>query len=384
MLDLMEKSDVTGVQQSAQNQTGVPYLTIRDLTKRFGEFVALDSIDLEIFEGEFVCFLGPSGCGKTTLLRAIAGLDIQNEGSIDQAGRDVSVLPPAERDFGIVFQSYALFPNLTIHKNIAYGLENKGTGRRDIDDKVAGLLELVGLSAQAQKYPAQLSGGQQQRVALARAIATRPGLLLLDEPLSALDAKVRGHLRHEIKELQRKLGVTTIMVTHDQEEALTMADRIVVMNHGVIEQVGTPFDIYRNPASPFVADFIGTMNFVPGTLQDSHRVDMQGVALACDPEKIYSDGQEVLVAFRPEDLVVCERDERENCFAATILGMEFLGSFYRADLEIVTGQGRFVVRADFSINLIRREALGVGQEIHVALRTGVISVYPAPQAGEQG
>ena len=188
--------------------------------------------------GEFVCFLGPSGCGKTTLLRAIAGLDIQTTGSVFQDGEDISALPPSERDFGIVFQSYALFPNLTIEKNIAFGLENSGIARPDIDKRVAELLELVGLPEQAKKYPAQLSGGQQQRIALARAIATSPGLLLLDEPLSALDAKVRVHLRHEVKDLQRKLGVTTIMVTHDQEEALAMADRIVVMNHGVIEQVG--------------------------------------------------------------------------------------------------------------------------------------------------
>ncbi|HEX6144916.1 MAG TPA: ATP-binding cassette domain-containing protein, partial [Geminicoccaceae bacterium] len=222
-----------------------PYLRIERLTKRFGAFTAVEDVSLEIRDGEFVCFLGPSGCGKTTLLRAIAGLDVQSEGRIFQAGREISALPPAMRDFGIVFQSYALFPNLTVRRNVGYGLENQGMSRREIGRRVDELLALVGLPEQGHKHPARLSGGQQQRVALARALATSPGLLLLDEPLSALDARVRVHLRNEVRDLQRRLGVTTIMVTHDQEEALTMADRIVVMNHGVIEQVGTPLQVYR-------------------------------------------------------------------------------------------------------------------------------------------
>ncbi|MBT8371524.1 MAG: ATP-binding cassette domain-containing protein, partial [Deltaproteobacteria bacterium] len=200
-----------------------PYLRISRLTKKFGEFVALNNISLDVNDGEFVCFLGPSGCGKTTFLRAIAGLDIQTSGTVRQADKDISALPPSERDFGIVFQSYALFPNLTVEKNIAFGLENQKLSRVDIKKRVDELLELVGLPEQEKKYPSQLSGGQQQRIALARAIATSPGLLLLDEPLSALDAKVRVYLRQEVKALQQKLAVTTVMVTHDQEEALTMA-----------------------------------------------------------------------------------------------------------------------------------------------------------------
>ena len=243
-----------------QANTTETYLKIENLWKAFGDFYALKDISLEVHRSEFVCFLGPSGCGKTTLLRAIAGLDIQTTGSVFQDGKDISALPPSERDFGIVFQSYALFPTLTVEKNIAFGLENSGIARPDIDRRVTELLALVGLPEQAKKYPAQLSGGQQQRIALARAIAMSPGLLLLDEPLAALDAKVRVHLRHEVKDLQRKLGVTTIMVTHDQEEALAMADRIVVMNHGVIEQVGSPTEVYREPVSLFVADFIGETN----------------------------------------------------------------------------------------------------------------------------
>src|SRR5215211_2833797 len=227
--------------------TEQPFLRIERLWKRFGAFTALKAIDLEVRRGEFVCFLGPSGCGKTTLLRVIAGLDRQDEGRIEIAGRDVSHLPPAARDFGIVFQSYALFPNLTVAQNVGYGLVNGRRPAAEVKRRVEELLALVGMPEQSAKYPVQLSGGQQQRVALARALATSPGLLLLDEPLSALDAKVRVRLRDEIKALQRRLGVTTIMVTHDQEEALSMADRIVVMNNGVIEQVGTAEEIYRNP-----------------------------------------------------------------------------------------------------------------------------------------
>ncbi|MEE8622600.1 MAG: putative 2-aminoethylphosphonate ABC transporter ATP-binding protein, partial [Alphaproteobacteria bacterium] len=255
-----------------EEKQGEPYLRIENLTKMFGSFAALEDVSLDVHEGEFICFLGPSGCGKTTLLRCIAGLDIQTHGRVVQAGKDISTLPPAARDFGIVFQSYALFPNLTVFKNLAYGLENRRMKKDAIEKRVEELLELVELAGQERKYPAQLSGGQQQRVALARALATWPGLLLLDEPLSALDAKVRVYLRHEVRRLQRRLGITTIMVTHDQEEALTMADRIVVMEQGAIVQVGTPTEIYRDPATRFVADFVGTMNFLPGVVLGPRRV----------------------------------------------------------------------------------------------------------------
>src|SRR3954453_12418065 len=261
--------------------TASPFLRIRALEKRFGAFTALKDIDLDVSKSEFVCFLGPSGCGKTTLLRAIAGLDPQDEGTIEIAGRDVSRLPPAARDFGIVFQSYALFPNLTVAANVGYGLVNRRAGRAELDRRVAELLALVGLPEQGIKYPVQLSGGQQQRVALARALATSPGLLLLDEPLSALDARVRVRLRDEIKQLQRRLDVTTIMVTHDQEEALAMADRIVVMREGVIEQVGTPSDIYRSPATPFVADFVGSMTFLDAEISGADRLRIGTLEIIC-------------------------------------------------------------------------------------------------------
>jgi iron(III) transport system ATP-binding protein len=235
------------------------FLKLAGISKRFGSFTALEGVDLEIGQGEFVCFLGPSGCGKTTLLRIIAGLETQSAGQLEQAGRDISRLPPAQRDYGIVFQSYALFPNLSVADNVAYGLVNRRVPRAQARARVSELVSLVGLPGSEDKYPAQLSGGQQQRIALARALATAPGLLLLDEPLSALDAIVRVHLRSEIRSLQRQLGVTTIMVTHDQEEALSVADRIVVMNQGRIEQVGTPLQVYREPASPFVGGLGGRL-----------------------------------------------------------------------------------------------------------------------------
>jgi iron(III) transport system ATP-binding protein len=244
--------------------TNTPYLQIRHISKAFGKVAALDDVSLDVRAGEFLFLLGPSGCGKTTLLRIIAGLEEPSAGQVLQAGADVTGLPPSRRDFGIVFQSYALFPNLTVAQNIAYGLESRRLPRSEVTARVAEMLALVGLTGYETRYPAQLSGGQQQRVALARALAISPGLLLLDEPLSALDARVRGRLRLEVAALQRRLGVTTIMVTHDQEEALTMADRVVVMERGRIVQAGAPREVYRTPATPFVADFVGLMNFLPG------------------------------------------------------------------------------------------------------------------------
>ncbi|MEQ8397396.1 putative 2-aminoethylphosphonate ABC transporter ATP-binding protein [Thalassobaculum sp.] len=362
--------------------SAAPFLRVRNLVKAFGSFVALNDISLDVREGEFVCFLGPSGCGKTTLLRAIAGLDLQTSGMIEQAGRDISVLPPSQRDFGIVFQSYALFPNLTIARNVAYGLESQRLPRAEIDRRVAELLDLVGLPEQGTKYPAQLSGGQQQRIALARAIATSPGLLLLDEPLSALDAKVRVHLRHEIKALQRRLGVTTIMVTHDQEEALSMADRIVVMNHGVIDQIGTPTEIYREPATLFVADFIGAMNRLPVVIVDADHVRLGETILQCRPHDLSVDAEATL-AIRPEDVVPVEsggsRPKGGNRFDVTVHALEFLGSFWRA---VLTGPafGAVEVEADFSVNAIRRLDIADGMAMAVELPVDRLHVFAGRDA----
>jgi iron(III) transport system ATP-binding protein len=244
-------------------------IEIRDVSKRFGDFHALRGVSLHVDSGDLVALLGPSGCGKTTLLRIIAGLETQDAGTIVQGGRDISRLPAIKRDYGIVFQSYALFPNLTIFANVAYGLVNRRKGADEVRNRVTELLKLIGLPDSGGKYPGQLSGGQQQRIALARALATAPGLLLLDEPLSALDALERLRLRGEIRTLQQRLGVTTVLVTHDQEEALSMADRIAVMNRGQIEQVASPTDVYDHPATLFVNQFVGSTNLIPGKLVDS-------------------------------------------------------------------------------------------------------------------
>ena len=361
----------------------LPYLQIKGLWKSFNDFLALKNINLDIAAGEFICFLGPSGCGKTTLLRAVAGLDAQTRGQIFQDGVDISNFPPSKRDYGIVFQSYALFPNLTVARNIAFGLENTGYSRADVAARVSELLALVGLPEQADKYPAQLSGGQQQRIALARAIAINPGLLLLDEPLSALDAQVRVYLRHEIKELQRKLGVTTIMVTHDQEEALSMADRIVVMDHGTVEQVGTPMEVYRNPVSLFVAKFVGEINQFVGMGEPGCKTTVGTRQILTNAHNIMG---ECAVAIRPEDLIphkkgVCSSTSVdktitvENTFDGVVHEMEFLGSHWRCHLSVPILCSDPLI-AIFSINAVRRLDLKIGMEMAVELPTERILIFP--------
>ncbi len=351
------------------------YLVIENLTKRFGEFVALQDINLNINESEFVCFLGPSGCGKTTLLRAIAGLDLQSSGNIFQAGKDISVLPPSGRDFGIVFQSYALFPNLTVAKNVSYGLENAKIPKDQINKRVNELLEMVGLPEKANAYPANLSGGQQQRIALARALATSPSLLLLDEPLSALDAKVRVFLRHEIKQLQRKLGVTTIMVTHDQEEALTMADRIVVMKQGVIEQIGSPNEIYQQPKSVFVADFIGTMNFFEAQVMADNQIKIGELQFEHDSNIDTVVGERVTAAVRPEEFVISQQVESsEHKIEATIREIEFLGSLVRLRLSSKQMQAKSFIM-NIEERMFRANALDEGDTISLSVITSP-RLYP--------
>ena len=350
------------------------YLEVRNLHKRYGDFSALSDISLDVAEGEFVCFLGPSGCGKTTLLRAIAGLDPQTAGAIRQKGQDVSALPPSARDFGIVFQSYALFPNLTVAANVGYGLVSRRQSRAQITARVAELLALVGMPDAGPRFPAQLSGGQQQRVALARALATAPGLLLLDEPLSALDARVRLRLRHEIKALQRRLGVTTIMVTHDQEEALTMADRIVVMNQGAIEQVGTPEQVYRTPATAFVADFVGAMNFLDGTFTAPDCVSVGRVSLSCPPQDGLASGSKVRLCIRPEDVRVRDLPaDVSNRLSVQVAELDFVGAFCRASLH---ADGVALV-ADFSSNLIRDLGVERGRSLDIALPPECVRIFAA-------
>lgn len=279
------------------------FLQTINVSKSYGDIEVLKNVSVSVKKGEFVCLLGPSGCGKTTLLRIIAGLEDNHQGEIFIEGKDVTKFSPEKRNFGIVFQSYALFPNMTVYKNIAFGLENRKINKSEVKKKVQEVLEMVELQGVEDKYPSQLSGGQQQRVALARAIALSPDFLLLDEPLSALDAKVRVKLRSQIRQLQKKLGITTIMVTHDQEEALTMADKVIVMKDGEIMQVGSSQEIYKTPANSFVADFIGSINFIE---------DM-------------SNGNSY--AIRPEDILITETNDIDS-IVGKIIDMEYKGSHY--------------------------------------------------------
>ena len=313
-------------------------------------FVALEGVSLAIQPGELVSFVGPSGCGKTTLLRAIAGLDPATSGRIVQADRDITGLPPSQRDFGIVFQSYALFPNMTVSENIGYGLRGPEWPKSRARERVQELVALIGLGEHALKYPAQMSGGQQQRVALARALAGEPGLLLLDEPLSALDAIVRLHLRSEIRALQRRLGVTTIMVTHDQEEAMSVSDRLVVMSKGRIEQVGTPDEVYRRPASGFVASFIGRSTAFDGVVEAGGVVRAKNVAFRVDRAAEMTPGTEVRVYIRPEDVMLGNSiSGYEGATSCTLASLEYLGPICRLGLQA----GDIIIDAD-----IRSDQLG--------------------------
>ena len=349
-------------------------LELRHIRKEFGAFAALQDINLGVRQGEFVCFLGPSGCGKTTLLRIIAGLEVQTSGEVWQSGpggalRDVSRLPPAQRDYGIVFQSYALFPNLSVADNVAYGLVNRKTPRSEIRNRVAELVKLVGLPGSEGKYPAQLSGGQQQRIALARALATSPGLLLLDEPLSALDALERVRLRQEIRALQQKVGVTTIMVTHDQEEALSVADRIVVMNHGLIEQVGTPLDIYREPASPFVADFVGKVNVLPARVA-AGELRFGSLCIPCE-----GADREARVYLRPEDVLARPISEGDpHVFDASIEKIEFLGSYCHVKVASPALDSHKLT-VYLSLNFLSEQSLQVGSPLRLKLLPERIKVF---------
>ena len=351
-------------------------VALHGIAKKFGQFVALWEVSLSIPAGEFVCFLGPSGCGKTTLLRIIAGLERQNAGQVMMAGRDVSGLPPSQRNYGIVFQSYALFPNLSVARNVAYGLETRRTPRAEISRRVDELLALVGLAAHKAKYPAQLSGGEQQRIALARALAPSPALLLLDEPLSALDARVRQSLRHEIRALQRRLGVTTIMVTHDQEEALAMADRIVVMNHGVVEQVGTPVEVYTRPRSPFVARFVGQMNFLEATAGErAGWARLGAVEMRHGTAEPLAAGTRLTLAIRPEEILVGPAaDGTENRLVTRIRAVQFLGPFTRLSLALPDGAP--ALECDVAATAFAALGAAEGSELALSLRPEALRVFP--------
>ena len=359
-----------------------PAVALEGVAKRFGGVAALRGVSLTVAEGEFVCFLGPSGCGKTTLLRIIAGLEPQNLGVIRMAGRDVSRLPPSQRNYGIVFQSYALFPNLTVARNVAYGLETRRLGRARVDARVDELLDLVHLRAHKQRYPAQLSGGEQQRVALARALAPSPALLLLDEPLSALDARVRLALRLEMKALQRRLGITTIMVTHDQEEALTMADRIVVMNHGGVEQIGTPAEIYSEPASLFVARFVGHMNLWPAVAEAPGRARVGALSVHHRAASGVGSGDPVTLGIRPEEVRVgAAARDGDNRLSARVTSVQFQGAFTRLTLAGL-GDTTLALACDVAATALAELGVKEGAEVPVALPAGAVRAFVEPPAPE--
>lgn len=338
-------------------------LSVKNINKSFGDNHVLKDISLDIKDGEFVTILGPSGCGKTTLLRVIAGLEKADGGVVCFGDRDITKDSISKRGFGIVFQSYALFPNLNVFQNVSYGM--KKASKEEKQRRVRKMLDLVGLNGIEKKMPAELSGGMQQRVALARALAVKPKLLLLDEPLSALDAKVRVKLREEICRIQKELGLTTIMVTHDQEEALTMADRIVVINKGEIMQYDTPQNLYNNPNNLFVADFVGHMNFL-----ENWKLSGTGIAHSKD-EVITST-----LAFRPEAAeVIFDNVETVDSIKGQVEYMEFRGSFYRTQVKIFDSSIDHTVELDFQPKYAIKSGLEPGKVFDFRIPTKKVHVF---------
>jgi iron(III) transport system ATP-binding protein len=318
-------------------------IAVHDLTKRFGPLEVVSRAAFSIGEGELFTLLGPSGCGKTTLLRLIAGFYAPDEGEVRFDDRRVNEMPPHERGIGMVFQNYALWPHMTVHQNVAYGLKLRRVGGAEIEQRVRGALDKVQLAGLGDRYPGQLSGGQQQRVALARALVLNPKILLLDEPLSNLDAKIRIQVRAEIRKLQKELGITTVYVTHDQEEALTLSDRIAVLNQGKLFQVGAPRELYERPANRFVADFIGINNLVDGTVRT---VDAAGGRLTVDsalgalgalPNAQLRAGDKCVICVRPENVAIGEVAGERNAVKGTIAFAAYLGNTLRYDVDLGHG-----------------------------------------------
>jgi putative spermidine/putrescine transport system ATP-binding protein len=346
------------------SEAGMGFVELSHIQKRFGTFSAVEDFELSARRGEFVSFLGPSGCGKTTTLRMIAGFEYPDSGRIIIDGRDITRIPPNRRNVGMVFQSYALFPNMTVANNVGFGMRVKKRPNEVIRKRVGELLDMISMPEKADRYPYQLSGGQQQRVALARALAIEPQVLLLDEPLSALDAKIRIILRKEIRAIQRQLGITTVYVTHDQEEALSLSDRVVVMSEGRIEQIGTPFEIYNFPATAFVASFVGTLNLVVAGVVDASagRLSIEGQEVrttkAVSGEG--ADGQ-VTLAVRPEGISLGDGPEGANRLRGRIEDINFLGSIVRLRLGLGNGSGAGQLDAATSI------ALDTFNEPHLSL-----------------
>jgi putative spermidine/putrescine transport system ATP-binding protein len=338
---------------------------LHDLTRAFGATRALDGLSIEMAPGELVALLGPSGCGKTTALRIVAGFETADTGSVLIDGKDISSVPAARRDMGMVFQSYSLFPNMSALDNVAFGLRMRKIAAGERRQRAGDLLDMVGLAPQAGQYPHQLSGGQQQRVALARALAIEPRVLLLDEPLSALDAKVRLQLREQIRTLQQRLGTTTLFVTHDQEEALSMADRVGVMSNGKLEQLAAPDELYTAPATAFVAEFVGVMNRIPGELQSDGQVTALGRTVPVRGHTPDETAVDVLV--RPEGLAM-EVVEHGN---GIVTARTFLGSVTRVGIQL---DGDVAVRVDRPS--AESAALAPGASVSVSLPGQPVLVTP--------
>ncbi|TML58227.1 MAG: ABC transporter ATP-binding protein [Actinobacteria bacterium] len=362
------------------------YLELRELRRAFGPVVALDGIQVELETGEFLSLLGPSGCGKTTALRLVAGFDRPDSGSIVVDGKDLTRVSPSRRDMGMVFQAYSLFPNMTAEQNVEFGLRIRKNRRAARRKRVSELLELVGLGHAGKRYPHQLSGGMQQRVALARALAIEPRVLLLDEPLSALDAKVRVQLREEIRRIQTQLGITTLYVTHDQEEALSISDHVAVMSSGRVEQLGTPAEMYSAPATPFVAEFIGTMNRLEAVVVDGERGEVEhgSTRLTVDAAQGRTRGERVLVLVRPELLELEASTDGgaagENTLRGEVLTQTFLGPVTR--LKVIAPDAELI--ADMST--ARAAALPIGSRVvaHVPVAgTRLLSLSEEPASDGQ-
>ncbi|MEI1246501.1 ABC transporter ATP-binding protein [Rhizobium aouanii] len=313
------------------------FLTLTNIQKSFGPVQVVKNFNMTIEKGEFISFLGPSGCGKTTVLRMIAGFETPTGGTLTINGKDQSSLKPNQRNIGMVFQAYALFPNMTVHDNVAFGLKVAGAPKPQIDARVKEMLGLIKLDHLADRFPYQLSGGQQQRVALARALAVKPQVLLLDEPLSALDAKIRVSLREEIRQIQQQLGITTVFVTHDQEEALSISDRIVVMNAGKADQIGSPFEIYNTPATRFVASFVGTLNLIEATVVDpdnnSIQIGDQNITLK-QSVAAHKAGETISLALRPEAGSLSDTVRSDTALTGQVVSAHFLGSVIRTRMNV--------------------------------------------------
>ena len=344
-----------------------------DVSKAYSGDVALSHVDLYIKDGEFLTLLGPSGCGKTTMLRLIAGFIMPDEGRIEMDGVDIATVPPYKRKVNTVFQKYALFPHLNVFDNIAFGLKIRGVDRETIKKKVEDMLELVNLKGYGGRFVEQLSGGQQQRVAIARALVNEPQVLLLDEPLGALDLKLRKEMQVELKNMQQRLGITFIYVTHDQEEALTMSDTIVVLKDGVIQQIGSPTDVYNEPKNPFVADFIGESNILPGIMLQDYKVRMNGVVYEC-VDKGFGKNTEVDVVVRPEDIDIIPADKAR--VSGKVVSVVFMGVHYEVDVDC--GGYEWVIQTTDYVE--RGETIGISippDAIHVMKKTKQTNLFDA-------